>query len=207
MNELQKQKAIKVLEEKKAKEHKQFLAVMFHLEAFAKLHIDGVFLPYRVLRDLAKQKHEGTFTEIEPNPFYPHPAVTKEMENSKPNYTGDYKNITKADGTPDFMLDSEYKQQWEEYQKRIKAEKTPIDKWGYWYARFLIPYDIEKFSDFDFWGKLPEDLEEKKAIDCLRAACLEVWHDCKEHPESYNFEPIPRLEEHKTIYDVGYGYI
>ncbi len=64
-------------------------------------------------------------------------------------------------------------------------------------------YEIE----FDYWGKVPEDAEEKKVIDGLRAACQEVWHDCKEHPENYNFEPIPRLEEHKAIYDVGCDYI
>lgn len=70
-----------------------------------------------------------------------------------------------------------------------------------------MPYDIPAFTDFDYWGKVPDGSDEKQAIDCLRAACLEVWSDCREHPESYNFEPIPRLEEHKTIYDVDYGYI
>ena len=95
----------------------------------------------------------------------------------------------------------------EAYKQREDAEKMPIEKWGYWYGRFLIEYDIPAFTDFDYWGKVPEDAEDKKVIDGLRAACQEVWHDCKEHPENYNFEPIPRLEEHKAIYDVGCDYI
>ena len=71
----------------------------------------------------------------------------------------------------------------------------------------LLPYDLESFSDFDYWGKVPENSEEKQVVDGLRAACLEVWKDCKEHPEEYNLEPVPRLEEHRNLYDVPYGYI
>lgn len=110
-------------------------------------------------------------------------------------------------GFPDFTADKDFQMALEEYKQQEAAEKTPADKWGYWYARFLLPYDIEKFSDFDFWGKKPEDAEEREIVNNMRAACLEVWHDCKAHPENYNFEPIPRLEEHKAIYDVGYDYI
>ena len=208
MNTQQQQKAIEALNKQKEKERKQHYAMMFHLEAFTKLHIDGVFLPYRILYDLEKQKHEGTFTEIEPNPFYPHPAVTKETENSKPNYTGDYKDLKLTDdGLPIFTSNAEYKRQWEEYQRRIAAEKTPIEKWAFWYGRFILPYDLESFSDFDFWGKVPEDSEEKQVVDGLRAACLEAQVDCREHPENYNLEPVLKLVEHKEKYDVDYGYI
>lgn len=207
MDELQKQKAIKALEEHRAKEHKKMLAMMFHLGAFTKLHCMGVLLPYKVLYGIEKQKHEGTFTEVEPNAFYPHPGVSMKVKNSEPHYNGDYQSVIGADGQPDFTLDAEYQREWQEYQQRIDAEKTPADKLGYWYGRFLIEYDIPAFTDFDIWGKMPENTEEKNAVDGMRKAFIEIWEDCKVHPEEYNQEPIPRLEEHKSLYDVGYGYI
>ncbi len=152
--------------------------------------------------------YEGTFKEVLPNKFYPNPAITLKTKWSYPKPPEDTKGLPiNEDGFPDFKADKELKRALEEYEQREAAERTPIDKWGYWYARFLIPYDIPAFSDFDFWGKLPEDSEEKKVVDGMRAACLEVWRDCKINPENYNFAPIPRLEEHKAIYDVGYDYI
>lgn len=208
MNIQQRQKAIEALERQKEKERKQRHAMMYHLLAYVDLHFDGVLLPYRILRDLHKAEHEGIFKEILPNSYYPNPAVTLKTKYSEPHYTGDYTDLKLTnDGFPIFTSNAEYRQQYEEYQKRIDAEKTPLDKWAFWYGRFLISYDIEKFSDFDFWGKVPENSEEKEVVGHLRAACLEIWHDCKEYPQNYNMEPVLRKEEHKSAFDVGYGYI
>ena len=208
MNELQKQKAIEVLAKQKDTEHKKMLAMIFHLGAFTKLHCMGVMLPYKVLYGLEKQEQEETFTEIPPNPYYPHPAITLATKWSYPKPPEDTKGLPiNEHGFPDLKADNNFRIELEAYKQREDAEKMPIEKWGYWYGRFLIEYDIPAFTDFDYWGKVPEDAEEKKVIDGLRAACQEVWHDCKEHPENYNFAPIPRLEEHKAIYDVGYDYI
>lgn len=208
MNELQRQKAIQALEKQKVKEHKKMLAMAYHLAAFTKLHCMGVMLPYKVLYGLEKQEQEGTFTEVMPNPFYPHPAITLATKWSYPKPPEDTKGLPiNEHGFPDLKADNDFRIELEAYKQREAAEKTPIDKWGYYYARFLLPYDIENFSDFDFWGKVPEDAEEKKVIDGLRAACLEVWHDCRTRQEEYNQEPIMRKEEDKTIYDVPYDYI
>lgn len=202
MNELQKRKALEAIEKQKAKEHKKMLAMMFHLGAYSKLHYMGVLLPYKVLYGIEKQKHKGTFTEVEPNTFYPHPGVSMKVKNSEPHYNGDYQSIIGADGQPDFTLDAEYQREWQEYQQRIDAEKTPADKLGYWYGRFLIEYDIPAFTDFDIWGKMPENTEEKNVVDGLRAAFTEIWEDYKAHPENYNHEPILKKEEDKALYDV-----
>jgi hypothetical protein len=208
MNELQKQKAIEALERKKAKERIQCHAMIYHFLAYADIHFNGVLLPYRILYDLHKVEHEGAFKEILPNSYYPNPAITLKTKYSEPHYTGDYKDLKLAnDGFPIFTSNAEYRQRHEEYQKRIEAEKTPIDKWGYYYARFLLPYDIEKFSDFDFWGEVPKTEEEREVINNLKAACMEVQADCRENPQDYNTEPVLRKEEHKNIYDVPYGYI
>ena len=110
-------------------------------------------------------------------------------------------------GFPDLTADKDFQRELEEYKQREAAEKTPIDKWGYYYARFLLPYDIEKFSDFDFWGEVPKTEEEREVINNLKAACMEVQADCRENPQDYNTEPVLRKEEHKYIYDVPYGYI
>lgn len=208
MNELQKQKAIEALERKKTKERKQHHAMLYHLEAFTKLHMGDVLLPYRVLYDLAKQEYEGTFKEVFPNKFYPHPAITLKTMWSRPNAPLDTKGLPiNEHGFPDFTADREFQRALEEYRQREAAEKTPIDKWGYWYGRFLVPYDLEKFSDFDFWGETPKTEEERQIIGNLKAACIEVQADYRENPQDYNTEPVLRKEEHKTMYDVPYGYI
>lgn len=191
MNELQKQKALAALEQNKERERKQHRAMFHHMVAFHKLHFMGVLLPYRVLIDIEKAEHDGTFREISPNPFYPAPAQSLNARQSMP--------LSPDNADADYL-------KYVEYQRQAEGEKTPIDKWGYWYARFLLPYDIESFTDFDFWGKIPESEEEKQAVESLRAACLEVWRDCKKNPQNYNTEPVLRKKEHETMYDVPYGY-
>lgn len=208
MNELQKQKAVEALERKKAKERKQRHAMLYHLEAFSRLHMGDVLLPYRVLYDLERQEYEGTFKEVMPNKFYPHPAITLKTMWSRPQAPIDTKGLPiNEHGFPNLTADKEFQRKLAEYKQREAAEKTPIDKWGYYYARFLLPYDLSSFSDFDILGKKPESAEEKEIISHLRAACLEAQADCREHPENYNTEPVLRKEEDKTIYDVPYGYI
>lgn len=208
MNELQKQKAIEALERKKAKERKQRHAMLYHLGAFTRLHMGDALLPYRVLYDLEKREYEGTFKEIMPNRYYPAPAITLKTMWSRPNIPLETKGLPiNEHGFPDLTADREFQRELEEYKQREATEKMPADKWGYWYGRFLIEYDIPAFTDFDYWGKVPEDAEEKKVIDGLRAACLEVWHGCRTRPEEYNQEPIPRRVEHRNLYDVGFSYI
>lgn len=208
MNAQQQQKAIEALNKQREREQKQRLAMMYHLRAYMKLHYEGIMLPYKVLYDLEKAEHEKTFTEVPPNPFYPSPAVTLATEYSEPIYMGNTRDLPLNDsGLPNLKADAEYQRQWEEYERRKESEKMPLDKWAFWFARFLLPYDLSSFGDFDWWGELPKTEEERQVIDSLKAACMEVQADYKENPQDYNTEPIPRLEKHKTIYDVPYGYI
>lgn len=207
MNELQRQKAIEALERKKERERKQNHAMLCHLWAYIQLHCNGVLLPYRVLYDIEKSTHEKTFTEVPPNPYYPHPAVTLATENSAPPYPAGVKFTLDDKGYPNFLSDPEYKKQYDEYLQRVEAEKMKIDDWGYWYARFLLPYDLATFSTFDWWGEKLKDEDARQAVENLKAACLEVWTDCKEHPENYNMKPVLKEEAHKTKYNVPYGYI
>lgn len=110
MNELQRQKAIQALEKQKAKEHKKMLAMMFHLGAFTKLHCMGVMLPYKVLYGLEKQEQEGTFTEIPPNPYYPHPAITLSTKWSYPKPPEDTKGLPLNEhGFPDLKADNDFR--------------------------------------------------------------------------------------------------
>ncbi len=208
MNELQKQKAIEALERKKAKERKQRHAMLYHLGAFTRLHMGDALLPYRILYDLEKREYEGIFKEIMPNRYYPAPAITLKTMWSRPNLPFETKGLPiNEHGFPDLTADREFQRELEEYKQREAAEKMSADKWGYWYARFLIPYDIEKFSDFDFWGEVPKTEEERQIIGNLKTACIEVQADYRENPQDYNTEPVLRKEEHKTMYDVPYGYI
>lgn len=208
MNEYQRQKAIEALDRQKELERKKQRAMGYHQFAYADLHYFGVMLPYRVLYDLRKAEFEGTFKEVFPNPFYPQPAITLKTKWSFPKLPENTDNLPlNKYGLPDLKADADYQKEFEEYKQREEAEKITVDKWEYYYARFLIPYDLPSFTDFDYWGEVPKDDNAKQLVETLRYACMEIWNGCKEHPEKYNFEPVPRLEEHKTIYDVGYNYI
>ncbi len=208
MDETRRLKAIEALNKKKDRERMQRRAMLHHWAAYAKLHFDGVVLPYRILLDIERREHDGEFKEVCPNPYYPCPALSLKAVYSRPTPPTDKKDLPLNEhGLPDAMSDAEFRAAYKEYEQRVEAEKMPLDKWGYYYGKFLTPYNLEAFSTFDFWGKVPEDAEEKKVVEDFRAVCLEVWRDCKEHPENYNFEPVPRLEEHIQMYDVGYGYL
>ncbi|MCI8420543.1 MAG: hypothetical protein HFF79_08620 [Oscillospiraceae bacterium] len=215
MNELQRRKAVEALEKQKQQERKKNHAMMYRLGAYTKLHCEGVMLPYKVLYDLEKAEHEKTFTEVPPNPFYPAPAITLKTKWSTPKYEGDESKLPLKTSSifgeditlPDLMADDEYRKKCEEYEQRVKSEKLSIEKWDYWYARFLLPYDLSSFTDFDWWGELPKTEEEREVINNLKAACMEVQADCRGNPQDYNTEPVLRKEEHKNIYDVPYGYI
>lgn len=201
----QRQKAHEALERKKAQDREKRLSMMYHLSAYFKLHFDKVLLPYRILYNLEKQEHDKTFLEVPPNPFYPAPAMTMKTKWKFPHYSGDYAAIQERNGYPDFR--ETMKEELEEYNRIVEAEKMDISKWGFYYARFLLPYDLHSFSDFDWLGERPQDEEEKELLKNLKAACIEAQADCKAHPEDYNLEPVPRLESHKQEYDVPYGYI
>lgn len=208
MNELQRQKAIEALEKQKKQERKKNHAMMYRLGAYTSLHYDGVMLPYKVLYDLEKAEHEKTFTEVPPNPYYPNPAVTLATEYSKPSYMRNTKDSPLNDSSlSNLKEDAEYQKQWEEYERRKKSEKMQLDKWGYWYARFLLPYELASFTDFDWWGEVPKTEEERQVIDNLKAACMEVQADCRGNPQDYNTEPVLRKEEHRNIFDVSPCYI
>lgn len=208
MNDLQRQKAIEALERQKEQKRKKNHAMLHRLGAYMKLHYQGVLLPFRVLYDLEKAEHEKTFTEVPPNPYYPAPALTMATTYSKPTYEGNYKDLPlNEDGLPNLRADAEFQRRWEEYKIREQAEKMPPDKWAFYYARFLEPYDLSAFTDFDWWGEIPKTEEERRIIDNLKAACMGAQSDFRENPQEYNTEPIPRTEEHRGKYDVPYGYI
>lgn len=180
----------------------------YHLMAYAKLHFDGVLLPYKVLLDLERQEHDGEFKEVPPNPFYPNPAVTIKTEQSRPNIPDCNKDLPlNKFGLPDYRADAEFKAAYEEYERRVESEKMQADKWAFYYTRFLLPYDISSFTDFDFWGEIPKSEEEKNAVQLFREMCIKTQANCRDRPQEFNLEPILRLEEHRQIYDVGYGYI
>lgn len=194
MNAEQREKALEALDKKKELERKQHRAMAFHLMAFGKLHFDKVLLPYRILYDIEKQMFEKTFHEVPPNEFYPAPAMTLKTKYLQPTISS--------------MIDiDELERSREEYSRLVDSERMDSDKWEYYFARFLLPYDLLSFTDFDYWGKMPEGENEKRMIDEFRQLCIEVQADCRDSPEKYYLEENPRLPEHTKIYDTPYGYI
>ena len=109
--------------------------MVWHLGAFTNLHVMGVMLPYKVLYGLEKQVHEGTFKEVLPNKFYPNPAIMLKTKWSYPKPPEDTKGLPiNEHGFPDLTADKEFQRALEEYRQREAAEKTPAEKWGYYYA-------------------------------------------------------------------------
>lgn len=194
MNAEQREKALEALEKKKELERKQHKAMAFHLMAFGKLNFNKVLLPYRILYDIEKQMFEKTFHEVPPNEFYPAPAMTLKTKYSQPTISS----------TIDI---DELERSREEYSRLVDTEKMDPDKWGYYFARFLLPYDLSSFTDFDFWGKMPESENEKRMVDEFRQSCIDIQTDCRDYPEKYYLAENPRLQEHISKYDTPYGYI
>ena len=211
----QQRKAKEALEKQKAKDKEKRKALIWHLSAFSDLHYNGVLLPYRVLYDLHRSEHEGTFKEIFPNPFYPNPGISSKLALGKPSYRGETDKLptksvildSQEIEMPDYMADPDYRKQLEEYERKVQAEKMDTEKWGYWYARFLLPYDLRSFSDFDWLGEVPRSEEEKTFLKHFKSACIEAQADCTTHQERYNMKPIERKQEHREVYDTPYNYI
>ena len=168
MNTYKQEKAIEALERRKELKSKQRCSMTVHLIAYCKLHCDGIILPYRILYDIEKRVLEKTFNEIPPNRFYPKPDITLEIYSLMPK-----------------PGDSNYIKSLNEYKKKVEAEKMDSDKWDYYYARFLLPYDLEAFSDFDFLGEIPKNDNERQTLQNFKELCIEVQQDCKKHPENY----------------------
>ena len=196
------EKAKQALEKKRLQDKEKRNAMLYHMEALADIYIFDVFLPYRVLRDLHQKEHEGTFMEVFPNSFYPLPGKPVSLESEHPVYRGDISKLPKKivvfDGQavelPDVMADADYRQQSEIYQRKVDDSKMDSGNWGYWYGRFLDPYDFSTFTAYDFFGRVADDGEEFP-IEDFRKLCIDIQTDFRKHPENYNTEPVLRLEE------------
>lgn len=211
----QQEKARQALEKKKSQDREKLYAMIWRLAAYTDIYGFKIMLPFRILYDLHKAEDEGTFTEIFPNAYYPQPAISVKLKYGRPVYSGDTSKLPLKQFTyegkttyfPDEMADPEYKAQIEEYNRKADAEKFDSEKWGYWYARFLEPYDFQTFSPYDFWGRTEFEDGEEPDTENYRKLCIETQKDFREHPENYNTEPVERKKEHKTQFDVPYGYI
>lgn len=210
----QQEKARETLAKKKAQDKEKREAMMYHLAAYTDIYGFKIMLPYRILYDLHRKAHEGEFKEVFPNKYYPQPGMSWKLKYGEPRYNGDESKLPTKPFTyegktveiPDKLADPEYRKEWEEYQAKCKAEEMDMEKWGYWYGRFLEPYNFSTFTAYDFYGRVAEDGEEQPTED-YRKLCIETQADFREHPENYNTEPVERKEEHKTLFDVPYGYI
>ena len=56
------------------------------------------------------------------------------------------------------------------YHRQNKSKQFSYLIWGYYYAQFLLPYNLSSFTDFDFWGEIPKNEEAKQVVDNLIAA-------------------------------------
>lgn len=133
----------------------------------ASIIVDWIALPYRVAYDILKARDDWKLDDVVPNEYYPEPGAPIEIESMI--------NSLKA-----------HPEQREAVEEAICKARTPEDKWGYYFAHFLLPYDIDSFSYFDLTGALePEDEEAKQTAVDYKRRLLEAQQDCIQNPEKY----------------------
>ena len=176
-------KAKEILKQHKELKIKQNKALINRLIAITL--INETCLPYRVLMDLLQNKESK---EILPNRFYPNPSESLIAAALKP--------------TIEDML---YEEKMTRYKEQLQREEWQSQKWRYYFARFLIGYDVEKFTLFDFIGNNSNDsninIEEWKRL------LIETQKEVTEKPNEFYLEPNERKEEHQKKYNVPIGYM
>lgn len=56
--------------------------------------------------------------------------------------------------------------------------------WQYYFAHFLLPYDIDKFTEFDITGRTEKKVTDQE-LTKIKQYLSKVRQDCIEHPEKY----------------------
>ena len=149
--------------------------------------INDTCLPYRILIDILQ---DNTSKEIQPNRFYPAPAETLKAEELKPG-----------------IEDIRYKEKMIEYENQLKEEEWKEDKWQYYFGRFLVGYDINNFTFFDFIGS--NNINDAKGINIKewKQLLLDTQKKMQEEPNKFYLEPNERKEAHLKKYNVPMGYM
>ena len=196
LKELQRKKALQILEYKKQQERMQ-------RRAFCELVINKTItqetgIPYKIIKDLREKERIGEFTEIMPNRFYPAPGMSLEARYANEGLMG------LEFGTPLWREKSEEAEHLEEmcYKWDLKTSQG-IKKWEYYMARFLMGYDFDTFINVDWTGqKIPECEAED-----IKKYYKSIQQNCRDRPEEFYLEENLRLQEHLRVYDCPYDYI
>ena len=87
------------------------------------------------------------------------------------------------------------------------ALKYKEDKWQYYFGRFLVGYDINNFTFFDFIGS--NNINDAKGINIKewQQLLLDTQKQMQEEPNKFYLEPNERKEEHLKKYNVPMGYM
>ena len=203
--ETRQQKAQEALARQQVKElHKSFL---FTLHKDAVDNTKTLCLPYRILFEIYKKSFiDRDESEIIPNKYYPQSGRLK----TAPRYEvtdDDYKPLEVYERDGKRYLDlpelkQEVKEAVEQYEKQYRHwwldDEYGRERHRYYFARFLINYDLSSFTTFDWFGVTDISQNEvKKFSDYF----INLQQDCKEHPENYFLEPNPYLEEYYEQYE------
>ena len=169
----QQRKAMEALAKKKETDEKKDIAMLCRM--LAMLKIQDTLLPYRISYDLEKAESQKTLkNDIAPGKYYPLEKLPNEVECLRP--------------IPECKLDEQALMKLRKEMQIFEQEEAKYiinkDNWQYYFAHFLLPYDIDKFTEFDITGRTEKKVTDQE-LTKIKQYLSKVRQDCIEHPEKY----------------------
>lgn len=169
----QQMKAMEALAKKKEIDKKKDIAMLCRMLALLK--IQDTLLPYRILYDLEKAESQKALkNDIAPGKYYPLEKLPNEVECLRP--------------IPACKLDEQALMKLRKEMQIFEQEEAKYiinkDNWQYYFAHFLLPYDIDKFTEFDITGRIEKKVTDQE-LTKIKQYLSKVRQDCIEHPEKY----------------------
>lgn len=169
----QQMKAMEALAKKKEIDKKKDIAMLWRMLALLK--IQDTLLPYRILYDLEKAESQKALkNDIAPGKYYPLEKLPNEVECLR--------------SIPECKLDEQALMKLRKEMQIFEQEEAKYiinkDNWQYYFAHFLLPYDIDKFTEFDITGRTEKKVTDQE-LTKIKQYLSKVRQDCIEHPEKY----------------------
>ena len=170
----QQMKAAQALAKKKEADKEKDLAICWRVLAL--LEMEDTLLPYRISYDLERAKSKGILkNDVVPNKYYPLEELPPSVECLRPIPECNAEDW----GTEVMRLRAEM-QVFEKEEAKYCINK---DNWEYYFAHFLLPYNINDFTSFDITGRTTKIKDWE--LSGMKEFLLKVQRDCAEHPEKY----------------------
>lgn len=129
----------------------------------------------KTVNDLEKAESQKALkNDIAPGKYYPLEKLPNEVECLR--------------SIPECKLDEQALMKLRKEMQIFEQEEAKYiinkDNWQYYFAHFLLPYDIDKFTEFDITGRTEKKVTDQE-LTKIKQYLSKVRQDCIEHPEKY----------------------